>query len=134
MSDPNAGAIAILRKTQPWVRLVSIFGFLCVGLIALLAAASWVSISTERIEHVPLAALLIYPVLFVLYLVPSWQLWKYSQRIGTFVAQGHTVQLEAALDAQRGFWRFAGIVIVASAVATALALIVAMMVGITAGL
>ena len=130
MSDPNAGVIEILRKTQAWVRLVSIFGFVCVGLIALLAAVSWVGISTDRVEQVPLTALLIYPVLFVLYFVPSFQLFKYARRIDIFVAQGHTVQLEAALEAQRQFWRFAGIVLAVSAGATMLAMLAAMIVGI----
>ena len=133
MSDPNAGVIEILRKTQGWVRLVSIFGFVCVGFIALLAVASWVGISTERVEHVPIAALLVYPVLLVLYLVPSYQLLKYARRIGTFVAQGHTVQLEAALEAQRLFWRFVGIVVAVSAGAMALVIVAAMIVGLMGG-
>jgi hypothetical protein len=101
-----------------------------VGLIALLAVVSWVGISTDRVEQLPLAALLIYPVLFVLYFVPSFQLFKYARRIDIFVAQGHTVQLEAALEAQRQFWRFAGIVVAVSAGATMLALVAAMIVGI----
>ena len=133
MNDPNAGVIHILRKTQPWVRLVSMFGFLCVGLIGVLAVASWVGTSRDRLAQGPFAALLLYPVLLVLYLIPSFQLLKYSRRIGTFVAQGHTVQLEAALEAQRAFWRFIGIVVVVSAGAMVLVLVAAMIVGIMRG-
>jgi hypothetical protein len=68
-----------------------------------------------------------------LYLVPSLQLRKYARRIDLFVAQGHTVQLEAALEAQRAFWRFAGIFVIASAGTAALVLAAAMIVGIVAG-
>lgn len=131
--DPNAGVVEILRKTRPWVGLVSIFGFISVGLIGLLAIASWVGIATEHVDRIPLAALLVYPVLLVLYFIPSWQLFKYSRRIDVFVAQGHTVQLEAALEAQRAFWRFVGIVVAVSAGMTALMLMAAMIVGIMGG-
>ena len=133
MSDPNAGAIQILRKTQPWVRLVGIFGLISSGLIGLLGVVSWIGISTDRVEHVPLATLFVYPVLVVLYLIPSLQLLKYARRISTFVAQGHTAQLESALEAQRAFWRFIGIVVVAWAATMTLALIAAMVIGIMVG-
>lgn len=130
MNDPNAGIIQILRRTQPWVNLVSIFGFICVGLMALLAGVSWVGIASDRVEQIPVAALLVYPVLLVLYFVPSFYLFKYGRRIKTFVAQGHTVQLEAALEAQRAFWRFVGIIVVVSAGLTALVIVFAMIAGI----
>jgi hypothetical protein len=133
LNDPNAGVVLILRKTQPWVRLVSICGFISVALIAVFGAVSWIGMSAERVEHAPLVALLIYPVMLVMYLIPSLQLLKYSRRIGTFVAQGHTVQLEAALDAQRAFWRFIGIVVAASAVMMAVMFVASMFVGILIG-
>jgi hypothetical protein len=134
LNDPNAGAVHILRKTQPWVRLVGMFGFLCAGLMALLGVASLMGISAGRVEQGPVASLLLYPALFVLYVIPSFQLLKYARRIDTFVAQGHTVQLEAALEAQRAFWRFIGVVVTVSAGAMAIVLVAAMIVGIMAGL
>jgi hypothetical protein len=133
LNDPNAGVIAILQRTQPWVRLVSSFGFLCAALIGLLGAASLAGISTDRVEQGPVAAWFLYPVLLVLYVIPSFHLFKYARRIDTFVAQGHTVQLEAALEAQRVFWRFVGTVVVISAGAAVLVLAAAMIVGIMAG-
>ena len=131
--DPNAGVVYILRKTQPWVRLVSICGFICVALIGMLGVVSWVGRSTDRVAQVPLVALLVYPVLLAVYLIPSLQLLKYSRRIRTFVAQGHTVQLEAALEAQRAFWRFTGIVVVVSGAMMALVIAATMFVGILIG-
>lgn len=47
-------------------------------------------------------------------LVPSLYLHKYANRIALFVAQGHTVQLEAALDAQLKFWKFSGLFVLLS--------------------
>ena len=103
MSDPNAGIIKILSRTLPWVRLLSVIGFISVGCFALLGAISWVGISTERVEQVPLQALVAYPILMVLAFVPAFYLHKCARRMRTFVAQGHMVQLEAVLEAQRAF-------------------------------
>jgi hypothetical protein len=108
LSDPNAGIIKILDRTLPWVRLLSVAGFMSVGLVALLGAISWVGISTERVEQIPLRALIMYPILMVLAFVPAFYLHKCARRIRSFVAQGHMVQLEGVLEAQRAFWKFMG--------------------------
>lgn len=129
--DPHAGAIRILRETRRWVRFVSSFGFLCSALIGLLGAASLAGMAGGQVHA---AAWLLYPAFVALHLVPSIQLFKYARRIDTFVAQGHMVQLEAALEAQRVFWRFAGIVVVVSAGAGVFVFAAAMLVGIVAGL
>jgi hypothetical protein len=134
LSDPNAGVIQILRKTLLWVWLLSIVGFVTAVLVALLGVASWVGISTNRVDAVPLAALIAYPLLIVLYLFPSYYLHKYSRRIRVFVAQGHTVQLEAALDAQRAFWRFIGVIVLLVVGCTAAAVVVGMVIGVMAAL
>jgi hypothetical protein len=125
--------VRILRKTQPWVTLVSNFGLVCAGLIGVTGAVTVTGMAGNRVERTHIAAWLLYPALVALYLVPSLQLRKYARRIDLFVAQGHTVQLEAALEAQRAFWRFAGIFVIASAGTAALVLAAAMIVGIVAG-
>ena len=48
-----------------------VVGFLAVAVVTLLGVASWVGISTERVDTIPFAALAVYPVLIVLYLLPS---------------------------------------------------------------
>ena len=57
---------------------------------------------------------LLYLLAGVVFLVPGIHLHKYAKRIGVFVAQGHLVQLEAALEAQRKFWKFAGVLVLAA--------------------
>lgn len=130
MSDPNAGVIGILRRTLPWVRLLSIFGFMAVALFAILGAVSWVGISTERVEQIPLQALIVYPILMVLSFVPAFYLHKCARKMHIFVAQGHMVQLEAVLEAQRGFWKFLGSLVLAMGVI----LLAAMVIGVLAAL
>lgn len=135
MSDPHAGVIQILRRTQPWVYFLSIIGFLNVGLILLLAVVSWVGIETERMgREVPLSALLVYPLMVLLALPPALYLYKYARRIRTFVAQGHQVQLEAALEAQRRFWSFTGCIALAMVILAFLGVVAGMVIGVMAGL
>jgi hypothetical protein len=131
MHDPNEGLILILRRTQPWVSFLALVGFLSVVLIVIVGVAGGiVGVTTERGEA---TLLLIYPVASLLYLFPSIYLYKYARRIGVFIAQGHTVQLEAALDAQRAFWKFVGVAVLVAASLAVLVLVAAAIVGGMAG-
>jgi hypothetical protein len=108
LADPNAGTILVLQKTQPWVRLASLVGFLLAALMAFLGVDGTVGgVAAHRFETSPFIVLDF--VFALVFLVPSLYLHKYARRIGVFVAQGHNVQLEAALEAQRKFWKFSGL-------------------------
>ena len=108
LSDPHAGTIRVLQRTQPWVRLASFIGLLLSALMAFLGFEGTVGgLVARRFETAP-SVVLDFVVAFVL-LVPSLYLHKYARRISVFVAQGHDVQLEAALEAQRKFWKFFGL-------------------------
>jgi len=132
MGDPNAGVIFILRRTRPWVRLVSIIGFLSVVLMMVVGlGGGLVGITAERTHPLVLLA---YPLFALLYFFPSLYLYKYSRRIGAFVAQGHQAQLESALEAQRAFWQFVGIVTLVGMVVVLCLLIAAIAVGVLAAL
>ena|SRR5437868_419332 len=124
--DPHAGTIAVLQKTQPWVRLASALGFLLAALMAFLGFDGLVGgLSAHRFDTAPF--IVIDFVFAIVFLVPSLYLNKFASRIGVFVAQGHSVQLEAALEAQRKFWKFSGLFAVLSltllTLAAALALV-----------
>ena len=124
-----------MRRTQPWVLFLSIVGFISAGFIVVIAVAFHLGIGAQRVgREVPLAALLVYPVLFVLWLFPSLYLYRYARRISRFVAQGHQVQLEAALEAQRRFWSFTGTVALTVVALIALAIMVAIVIGVIAAL
>ena len=121
----------ILQQTQPWARLMGIVGFVMVGLMILVGVgAGAAGIATGNAETAVL--LVVYPLIAVLYIFPSMYLVRYSGRIREFVAQGQQSQLEAALEAQRLFWKFIGIVTLVSLSVTALIILVAIVVGIAA--
>ena len=108
VTDPHSGTILVLQRTQPWVRLASALGFLLSASMAFLGYDAMIGgLSSHRFETAPF--LILEFVLAFMLLVPSLYLHKYANRIGVFVAQGHNVQLEAALEAQRKFWKFSGI-------------------------
>lgn len=130
MSDPNAGLISSLRKTLPWVRFLSVVGFLLVALFGLLAAVSWMGHAGTQSSSIPGQALIVYPCMMIFTLVPSVQLHRCAQKMSIFVAQGHTVQLEEVLEAQRGFWMFLGGI----ALLTGLVLVGAIAIGVLAAL
>ena len=130
MSDPNAGLISSLRKTLPWVRFLSIVGFLLGLLFGLLTAVSWMGHASSQSSAIPSRNLFVYPCLMLLTLVPAVQLHKCAQKASIFVAQGHTVQLEEVLEAQRGFWMFLG----GLAILVGLVLLAAIALGVLAAL
>ena len=108
LSDPHAGTILVLRRTQPWVRLASVIGFLLSAVTAVLGFDAAVGgLTAHRLDTAPFVVLAF--VFAVVLLVPSLYLHKYARRISVFVAQGHDVQLEAALEAQRKLWKFSGL-------------------------
>jgi hypothetical protein len=103
--DPNAGAIRVLQRTQPWVRMASFIGFLLAGGMVFLAVDGTLGgMASRRFETAPFLVLDV--ALGLAFLISSLYLHKYASRIGDFVAQGHSVQLESALEAQRKFWQF----------------------------
>lgn len=113
--------IESLRATKPWVRFCSILGFILTGLIFLgalfmglgggLMASSLDSSAGMPFAGLSVVASMIYIVMGLLYLFPSVKLWKYGNRIADLMSSGASQDLEAALDAQRSFWKLIGIMI-----------------------
>ena len=125
MTDPTAGAAQILGRTEPWVRVASFVALLLAGVTASLAFDAVLGgLVSHRFETAPF--LLLYGLLTIVFLVPAFYLHKYARRIRLFVAQGHTVQLEAALDAQRKYWTFVGVMALLGFFALAVAAVLAL--------
>ena len=131
-SDPNAlsspGSLTprilqILGETKPWVRLCSIIGFIFTGLILLGALVMLIAGGAIFAGNfgegpaaigaaMPVVMSLIYVGMAALYFFPSLKLWKYGTYILKLMNSQSMDDLEAALDAQRGFWKFVGIMII----------------------
>jgi hypothetical protein len=129
MADPArpAGVADILRRTQPWVRLMAVMLFISVGIMVLsgLTAGAFGLFSGEP----GMAALMIvYPLLGLLYLVPGIHLTRYASHIGGYLGNPQNAQLELALEAQRAFWKFVGILTIVALVLSLLGITAAILV------
>lgn len=129
--DPQSippGILSHLRRTRPWVLFLSILGFISSALMVVfgLIGGAFGAMSGE-----PGMAILIviYPLMGVLYLFPSYFLFSYAARIRDLIADPQLNALEQAMDAQRSFWKFIGIMMIVS---LALGIIMAIFVAILA--
>ncbi|MBB5033523.1 DUF5362 family protein [Prosthecobacter vanneervenii] len=113
--------IAQLTGTKPWVRFMSvmmwigvIFMLLAAGAMAVVAAIGKGKLAGNSpfgdVQFIALAA--IYVFFAVLYIIPATKLWKYANRIGSLAASHSLADLDKALNEQRGFWKFVGVMMI----------------------
>jgi hypothetical protein len=123
MADPARpdGVADILRRTQPWVRLMAIMLFISVG-VMILSGLAVGSLGLFSGEPRMAALMVVYPLIGLVYLIPGIYLTRYASHIGGYLGNPQTAQLELALDAQRAFWKFVGILTMIALVLTLLGL------------
>jgi len=105
----SPGVVRALAETRPWVRFLSILGFVVTGLIAV-AVIAMVGAALFGGEVMVGVVAVFYLLGALLYGAGSYYLFAYSQRIGDFLRNPQRPQLEAALVAQKSFWKLLGIV------------------------
>ena len=113
----SQGVIQQLAGTKGWVRFISVLMFIGAGLmllIALLMAAMGSAMASATKNPmfaggmgIFLAA--IYGAFAFLYIFPALKLWKYATCIGNLISTNSITDLESALNEQRSFWKFIGI-------------------------
>ncbi len=113
--------ISHLVRTRKWVRLCSVLGFIGSALMVLAGLFMMISGGTlgtsSRIGGAAyggglmLGMGLFYLVFAVLYIYPSLRLWQYASSISRLESSSTSFDLETALDKQRSFWKFVGIMI-----------------------
>lgn len=108
--DVSQEVVELLRKTKPWVRFLSVLGFIglalmiLAGLASLVMAASTGNFSGPQV--IPMVgiffmSLIQFPALLFLS--------RYASRIKNLVVSGHPQDLEDAIAAQKSFWKYLGI-------------------------
>jgi hypothetical protein len=120
--------LAALAATRPWVRLVSVLLFIGAGLGLVAALVSMLAVG--HAPGGPPAVLVgaIQVLACLLYLVPAWYLSRYSGALGSFLEGGAVSELEAALDHQKSFWKFVGILTLISIVLAVLGIAAAILI------
>ena len=122
-----------LQRTQPWVRFLAIMGFIIAGFMVLTGLAVG-AIGAATGNYQTLGIMVLYPIMGVVYVFPSIFLLRFADRIKTFVASGQEQDLAGALDAQRSFWKFAGVLTIVSIVMSLLFVAIALMIGVFVGM
>lgn len=108
-------ALDMLRGTRPWVRLVGVLILIATGLM-LLAPIALVLVAVlgsgdARGRGVFIGMAIMNALVALLYLMPGIYLNRYASRIAELEQTGREDLLESALEAQKSFWKFMGILI-----------------------
>ena len=101
-----------LRQTKPWVKFISILGFISIGFVVIAGAVNMFAFSkvSSGITPIPIAFMGVFNMLFgVLYFFPSLFLYRFSSSIGRLLEGGGPGEMEEALSNQKSFWKFVGI-------------------------
>lgn len=110
-----------LQGTKVWVRVVSVALWLLVVVMMLIGASSAFvysmagATSEGKAPGMPelwifIFSAIFYPLMGILYIFPAIKLWAYGSRINRLVISHSLEDLIAAMDKQRSFWKFIGIV------------------------
>jgi hypothetical protein len=106
-------AMDMLRATKPWVRFISIL--ILIGAVFLIGFAVLIMTGAFALGGMRAGAGatflgLLYLAMSLLYIAPAIYLSRYASRIADLVRMNRADILEAALEAQKSFWKFVGIV------------------------
>jgi hypothetical protein len=114
VTDAGQGIDALLlqlRGTKPWVRFLSVLGFIGTGLGVLaglgLGAAGGLGAGLAMSESLMFG--MIYVLMALLYFFPSLQLHRYAGAIEDALRTRASAAVATALQKQQTFWRTVGI-------------------------
>lgn len=137
-SAVSEGVLRALAGTKPWVRFFSVLiligaAFLGLVAIALFVAGGGALFQATGLKHMPAgvgaAIAVVYGLLAFLYIYPGMKLWKYASRIGLLLESRDQLDLEAALNEQRAFWKFVGVIMLVFVVLYAVIFIGGLLIG-----
>jgi hypothetical protein len=118
----STGVIHQLKRTKPWVRFFGVILWIAVSFMILAAVAMVVggaamgTMMQQTNPGMPAGLITgfgaVYILMAVLYIYPAIKIWKYGSSIGKLVQSGSHLDLEEALNQQRGFWKFVGVMMI----------------------
>ena len=119
----SAAAVQQLAATKPWVRFMSVLtfigaGFMLVAAVAMVGMGSMGAFAKSGAGAAFTGAMgfgmaAVYAVLSIIYIFPGIKLWKFASAIARLMQSGRDEDLVAALNQQRSFWKFVGILMLA---------------------
>lgn len=101
-------AVDMLRRTKGWVRFLSILGFILAALM-IMGGLAVVAAGSRMGPGLGAGVGIVYIIFSILYIYPCIKLWQYGTSIANLMTSRSSIDLETALDKQRGFWKFVGV-------------------------
>ncbi|PKP34821.1 MAG: hypothetical protein CVT98_10550 [Bacteroidetes bacterium HGW-Bacteroidetes-15] len=102
-------AIENLKRTMPWIKFISILGFVLCGLMVLAALAMLIGISSAMGSVAVFASVLYLLVALLMFYVNKY-LFDYANGLKSYFLSKNGVDLDVAFDMQRKFWKLVGII------------------------
>jgi hypothetical protein len=105
-------AIRHLKDTAPWTRFFSILGFIVCGLMVIASLAMLIGFGAfgERsMVGTGIAAFFFYLIFAVVIFFPNLYLNKFSRHVSNFCDSTDRDNLEAALEMQKKYWNYMGV-------------------------
>ena len=121
-------AVFFLKQSAPWIKFISILGFVYCGLIIVIGLVSVVFMLNEPMTL--LIALLYFALAIVMYF-PLNFLYKYASNLKYFCESGNSAELETAFNMQKKFWKFQGIMTIIGIGLMAIFLVIAVIAGLS---
>ncbi len=119
-----------LQATRPWVKFMGVMLFISVGLLFLGGLLMMVALSSVRGVGASPAIGLLYWLFGLLYIAPAIFLNRYAGAIRELLQGGGATSMEKALESQKSFWRYVGILTLVILCIYALFLVIAILIGI----
>jgi len=111
-TEISSTVVNLLRQTKPWVRLLAALGFIGIAFM-LLASVSMLALWSFARSGLPAGFGIVMMVGYILMagvqLPAAIFLNRYASHIGALVNSNAPGDLEAAMSAQKSFWRYVGI-------------------------
>lgn len=101
-----------LSQTKPWAMLLSIVGFISIGILIILGVINIFVTSYNSPDGSIVPAIVgggINILMGVLYFFPSLFLFKFASSIGRLIDNGGAREMEESLSYQKSAWKFIGI-------------------------
>jgi len=109
-SGVSPQVVDILRRTKAWVRFIAVIGFI-VTAIAGIGSFRILSMLPSGGGAVSLGMFCGALLIILIYFFFAYKLNAYASRINDLLANPQEMTLVAALEAQRGFWKYFGILV-----------------------
>lgn len=131
-SEISERTAQIMHQTKGWTTFLAVLGFLGLSFMVLFGIGMFVmTLVSGNWALLGMGAL--YVLMAALYVYPALKLWGYSKAVGELLISRRVSDLEAALDQQRLFWRFFGIMTIVMIVLYAVGFLITMATGMFLG-